>query len=65
MELVEHVRQEIHFVGFWQNAHARDVLRKWIVQFLDEQDVLPFDRLAEVADRLVELAKVNQHKLDR
>jgi hypothetical protein len=52
-------------VGFWQNAHAQTVLRKWLVQYLDRRDVVPFDRLPEVADRLVELAKANHLKLTR
>jgi len=65
VEIVEHIQQEIRLVGFWENAHAQTVLRKWLVQFLDGRDVLPFDRLQEVADRLVELAKVNQIRLTR
>ena len=65
VEIVEHIQQEIRLVGFWENAHAQTVLRKWLVQFLDGRDVLPFDRLQEVADRLVELAKVNQFGLTR
>ena len=32
---------------------------------LDGHDVVPFDRLQEVADRIVELAKVNHGKLTR
>ena len=65
VELVEHIQQEIRLVGFWENPHAQDVLRKWIVQFLDAHDVLPIERLQEVADRLVELAKANHGKLTR
>lgn len=66
VELVDHIQQEILLVGFWRNPHAQDVLHKWTVQFLDDQgDVVPFDRLGAVADRLVELAKANHHKLVR
>lgn len=65
IDVVEHVRQEIRLVGFWQNLHAQTVLRKWLVQYLDRRDVVPFDRLQEVADRLVELAKANHVKLVR
>ena len=64
--LVEHIQEEVRLVGFWRNAHAQDVLHKWIVQFLDNYDeIVPFDRQAAVADRLVELAKANHHKLVR
>jgi type I restriction enzyme, R subunit len=65
VDLVDHVQQEIRLVGFWQNAHAQVVLHRWLVQFLDDQDVLAFDRLSRAADRFVELAKANNAKLMR
>ena len=65
VEVVEHVQQEIRLVGFWENAHAQAMLRSWIVQHLDARDLLPVERLQEVADRLVELAKVNHTRLVR
>lgn len=65
IDLVSHIRQEIQLVGFWSNAHAREMLRKWIVQELDDHNIVPFERLGIVADRIVELAKVNHHKLTR
>jgi type I restriction enzyme R subunit len=66
--LVAHLRQEISVVGFWQNSYAQDVLRKWVVQHLDGQqvdgdDLFKLDRLSELADRVVELAHVNHSKL--
>jgi len=33
--------------------------------FLDESEVVDFDRADAVADRLMELAKANDHKLTR
>jgi type I restriction enzyme R subunit len=68
VSLVEHLRSEIGVVGFWQNTYAQGVLRKWIVQHLDGQqvdghDLFKLDRLSEVADRVVELAKANHAKL--
>ena len=59
--LVAHLRSEIGVVGFWQNPYAQDVLRKWVVQHLDGQqvdghDLFKLDRLSELADRVVELA---------
>lgn len=65
VELVEHIQQEIRLVDFWGNRNAQMVLRSWIVQCLDAEDVLPFERLQEVADRIVELAKANHWKLTR
>ena len=66
--LVDRIRAEIAVVGFWQNAYAQDMLRRWVVQYLDGQqvdgrDLFKLDRLSEVADRVVELARVNQSKL--
>ena len=66
--LVEHLRREIGVVGFWQNTYAQEVLRRWVVQHLDGQqvdghDLFKLDRLSEVADRVVELAKANRSKL--
>ncbi|HOD01003.1 MAG TPA: restriction endonuclease subunit R, partial [Myxococcota bacterium] len=61
--LVDHIKQEIGLIGFWSRAQAQDALRSWIVQYLDELEILPYDRLPAMADRLLELAKVNHHKL--
>lgn len=66
--LVAHLRSEIGVVGFWQNNYAQEVLRRWVVQHLDGQqvdahDLFKLDRLSEVADRVVELAKANHSKL--
>ncbi|WP_269752153.1 type I restriction endonuclease subunit R [Thiocapsa bogorovii] len=63
VELVDHIRQEIALVGFWQRAHAREGLRGWIFQTLDDAEVLPFGRLDAVADTLMDLAKANHHRL--
>ncbi|MDH6086198.1 type I restriction endonuclease subunit R [Umezakia ovalisporum] len=57
VEMVEHIRQEIRIVDFWRNAHAQNVLRGWIVSFLDDHDVISFSRQQAVSDRIVELAK--------
>lgn len=62
VELVDHVRQEIRVVDFWRNVQAQNVLRQWIIQQLD-QDILPFERLPEVAGRLVELARALHTRL--
>lgn len=65
VELVDHVQQEARLVGFLRNAHAQEVLHKWVVRFLDDHDLLDWDKLSEVADRVVELAKVNHERLTR
>src|SRR5680860_1045581 len=63
VELVDHIQSEIKLTDFWQSKHNQEVLHNWIVQSLDDQNILPFSRLPEVADRLVELAKKNHQKL--
>ena len=68
VSLVAHLRREITVVGFWQNAYAQDNLRKWVVQYLDGQqvgghDLFQLDRLSEVAAHVVELARANHSKL--
>lgn len=67
VEIVVHIKQEIAIVGFWDphRTQAREGLRSWIVQVLDAADLLPFTRLEAVADRLMELAKSNHHRLAR
>ena len=65
VELVEHIQQELRIVGFWKRAQAQDQLRSWVVQTLDDRDILPFDRLPHVTERIVELARVNHGKLVR
>jgi type I restriction enzyme R subunit len=63
--VLRHLRKEIALTDFWKKTHAQDGLRNWIVQYLDGAEVLPFERLPEVADRLVELARVNHDRLVR
>jgi len=63
VELVAHLQQEIGIVGFWSKAQAQADLRSWVFQTLDDADVLPFDKLDAVADKLMELAKANHHRL--
>lgn len=66
VEMVEHIRQEISAVDFWNSPHRRTVLRNWIIQFLDDADgLVPFERLEHVADLLLELARTNHDKLTR
>ncbi len=63
VEMVDHIRQEIRMVDFWRNTHAQNVLRGWLVTFLDDQSILPFGRLEAIADQLVEIAKARHTRL--
>lgn len=64
VDLVERVvRPTATVVGFWKNAARQEELRSAVFMFLDENEIVDFDRADEVTDRLMELAKANDHKL--
>jgi type I restriction enzyme, R subunit len=63
VQLVDHIQNETAVVGFWSNPHAQEVLRGQIFTFLDDYEVVDFDRADVLADRLMELAKANRHRL--
>lgn len=58
--VVAEVQQHTRRVNFWQNPHAQDVLRKRLIQMLDERDLFDFAAQASIADKLLELARANQ-----
>lgn len=62
-QLVALMKDEVSLVGFWKNATRQEELRGRVFMFLDENEIVDFDRADEVADRLMELAKANGHKL--
>ena len=62
-KMVEIVRQSICTVDFWRNTYQQDRLRGEIVQFLDDNDVVPFNEQEAVADEVVELAKALHARL--
>ena len=61
--LVAFICTEIALADFWNKPQAQEALRKRIVQLLDDGIALPLSQLEELADRLLELARVNQTKL--
>jgi type I restriction enzyme, R subunit len=69
IDIVQLVRTDVRLVGFWENAHQREQLRRAIIQRLDDTlledgtDLFDYDWLRPIADRLVELAKHNHHRL--
>ncbi len=62
-DLVAYIRAEIALADFWNKPPAQEALRRRIFQILDDANVLPLSRLDELADRLLELARVNSAKL--
>ncbi|MBZ0116161.1 MAG: DUF3387 domain-containing protein [Sandaracinaceae bacterium] len=66
IEMVERiVRDDVRIVGFWKNVPRQEELRSRLFVFLDENELIEFERLDAVADRLMELAKANHDKLAR
>ena len=64
VDLVERVvRPAVNVVAFWNNGPRQEELRGQIFMFLDENEIVNFDRADSLADRLMELAKANDRKL--
>ncbi len=63
VEMVDHIKQEAAIEDFWKKAQAQKALSSWVFQALDDADLVEFDKLEAVVDRLMELAKANHHKL--
>ena len=61
--LVARIRGIIGAVGFWDNAHKQDELRKEIKRTLDDSELFVYEALDELAVECVALAKANQHRL--
>ncbi|TMA55335.1 MAG: restriction endonuclease subunit R, partial [Deltaproteobacteria bacterium] len=65
LEMVERIRQEISHVGFWKNAHARELLTRRLVRDLDHVGICRLGTERDLAQRLVALAKENHENLIR
>ena len=47
-------------MDFWRTPQMQHRLRGWIVDFLDDNDLVPFGTQEKCADRIIELAR-NRH----
>jgi type I restriction enzyme R subunit len=63
VKLVELLRSELDVVAFWKNPQRQAEVRGKVFMFLDDHEVVPFERVDAVADRLMELAKSNHARL--
>ena len=63
VEMLAHLAQEIRAVDFWRNLQAQNILRGWLIRFLDDNEIVPFETVERVADRLMELAKAKHSQL--
>ncbi|MBD2438102.1 type I restriction endonuclease subunit R [Nostoc sp. FACHB-110] len=62
VEIVEHIRQEVQLIN-WGSQIVQEDLRKWIAGYLDDNDLVSYNQLEEIADKLVELARRNRDNL--
>jgi type I restriction enzyme R subunit len=63
VEMIEHISKEISHIDFWRSRVAQQELRGWIVKYLDGHELVPFEKLPEIADRIVQTAKHNHSRL--
>ena len=64
VEMVDQViHDEVRNVGFWKSAPRQRALHGELVEFLDGHEIVEFERVDAVADRLMELAKANHERL--
>lgn len=62
VEIVKYIRQEVQRVN-WGSSIVQEDLRKWIADYLDANDLVDYDQLEVVADKLVQLARKNRDRL--
>ncbi len=69
LDVVWLIKDDVRLVGFWDNAHKRDQLRREIIHRLDQtrledgSDLFDYEWLRPLTDRLIELAKRNHPRL--
>ncbi len=56
-EMVGHIRQQLRTVDFWRNDPAQKRLRGWLVTFLDDRNLVQFDKLEATADQIMQQAR--------
>lgn len=57
IDVVDHIKQEIMLQDFWRRKHAQNVLRTWLINEIDDRNLVPYTKIHRVADRFLELAK--------
>jgi type I restriction enzyme R subunit len=64
-EMVEIIQDEIRQVDFWHSskAVAQEKLRADLLQFLDNHDIVPFEKQEALVDNLMSTAKANHTSL--
>lgn len=63
VELVDLLKGDVCVRDFWRNTHRQHTLRGKVHNFLDDNDLVPFERQAVVADEIVDLAHHLHYRL--
>jgi type I restriction enzyme R subunit len=63
VEMVETIQGHTCTVDFWRSAYKQDRLRGDLVEFLDDNRLVPFEKQEGVADEIAELAKALHTRL--
>jgi len=61
--LVDQIRDEISRVDFWRKTTAQEKLRRRIVRYLDDHDLVPFKEQEPLADDILRTAQANHTDL--
>jgi type I restriction enzyme R subunit len=61
--LIGEISKEIGKVDFWRNPHLREDLQSFVRTYLDDHEVVPWEKQEEMASRIVELAKALHTRL--
>lgn len=57
------IRHHTCTVDFWRNSYKQERLRGDLVEFLDDNGLVPFEKQEGVADEIAELAKALHTRL--
>ncbi len=62
VEIVEQISQDLHRIN-WDSLVSQEDLRKWIANYLDDNNIVSHDQIEIVADKLLQLGRKNREKL--
>lgn len=62
-ELVALARTEVSAVDFWRMPVAQEVLRTAILKYIDDHDLVPYERLERTSDEMMGVARAQHARL--
>ncbi|GEA15377.1 type I restriction enzyme [Moorella sp. E308F] len=60
--MLDTIREHISYTDFWRAPALQNNLRRWLIEYLDENDVVPYDCLEKTVDALLAQAR-KRHSL--